>query len=602
VSGQRVVALLSSIIIITILPLTVHRGGAGSGDGPAPRLIGDGLRHVHGADGGAGPVAEPQYPKAPPGPDPLSAVKLQPQLPPDPETSPDKLAELAIKFLLKGPAGTPFTIHDRYNIRFTSTHGIPAKLRSDFLRSWAFWSNNLHLVSAPIHARPVPDSRGLLWWFFLDEYNWNSTVWSRVADRSPFFVEGVDVSPANAQQLRGLLGIEQNPHTFALQAILRLDWLFIDSSDETRSATYTDLLYAPFQVGATHWESKMVTMQHAGGDFAYPDHTGRVAKAVAPGTYNVELKFKRTAKAAKKFPVSSKDIDKVFGSDLEEGFVRDSARKAGIDPAQGAVVAHGTSIVAVNNRLVASTPNFGQLLGRRHETFDTDTSSGQTDYTESRNKNVVFKFGELFWRLPGGGYAYALQNAQFQVQAKADADIVRNTAAIAHGFARVTVFNPGTCPDCHYTGVIVPENHLATLQKAGVRVNFLDRREALTDAGFFFSDLRESLEDEQRSYARFIAKTSGFDPAKNTAVAMKFRQWYTNNVTVEQAAREAGVTVDYFKQIVIDGIRRSDIPGITNRTPLAQLHSLAVGLSVSRDSWDASGYRTFNLLQRSVKK
>jgi hypothetical protein len=520
--------------------------------------------------------------------------KGQPILPDDRTyTIPEKVG-WAIKFLEKFP--------DPRDIRMVDISAIPQKTRSTYLRTLAFWINNLHLEPSVTHLRPVPDSNYLLWWFYLEEFGWNADTWERVADREPYYREPW-VPPPQAQVVRSRLGTRQTS-AFSLQLIVRADWLYRDSVDQTRSDTYTDLLFAKFQGGSQgvdSWREETVLVKHPGGDYLYPDDTRRIIKGVEPGDYTVHLKFRVKAgsqKAAVKFPKNLDDIDKVFGIDLIDQFIA----RSGIDPSQGAVVDEGASLVARQNRLLLTKQSPVKLGAKTHRTFDVTVTAGDRDFTEKRNKNFTFDFNEIFWTTPAGAQAMALADAKKNLLAKGDSDIVHNTNEFTRRLPRATVVNPISCVDCHEKGLIVPNNHLADLRKAGIKVNFLDKRAALADEAFFFSDYEQQLKNDQDSYITFIKKTSGFEPAQNSRHVVEFAKWYDSQVSIDQAAVELGTTVDMLKLILIDGLKHPILPDVVVKTPKARLNGLATGIPIPRPIWEATAFQECALLLKAAGK
>jgi hypothetical protein len=162
------------------------------------------------------------------------------------------------------------------------------------------------------------------------------------------------------------------------------------------------------------------------------------------------------------------------------------------------------------------------------------------------------------------------------------------------------VVNPGSCYDCHSKAVIIPENHLAKLRADGVKVNFLDKRAALADSAFFYSDYEQQLKNDQAQHVRFVAKTSGFDPEENSKMVVAFGKFYDRPLDATQAARELGVPVDLLLTVLIDGIK--DDKGIVRHTPRARLNHLATGGTIPRSVWEFSAFQEASLLLKAAGK
>ena len=437
--------------------------------------------------------------------------------------------------------------YDVSQVRILDASAIPAKWRSDWLRVLDFTFNSSTLEPEVSHFQAVPNSHGLLWFFFLDQFGLDRGTWERVSGREPFYVEPL-VLPDQAAAVRSLLGTRQLPR-LNVQLIVRADWLFRDLSDLTRSNTYTDFLFAPYNKGSG------------------------------------------------KIPRNLDDWDDVFGAKA----VNDFLRRSGFDSRQGAVVEDGTSIVASQNRLIIQTAIPTRLNGKKSQTLDVLQTAGNGDFTETRNRNFQFDFSELFYTLPNGGRAAALANNKGKLLAKADSDIAVNRLA-AGQHARFTVYAPGSCVLCHPSGVNIPHNALADLRASGVKINFLRKQDAIADSAFFFSDLEKQMKNDQGLYADFVARTSGFAPAENSKQYGLFTAWYDQKLDAAQAARELGVDRDVLLELLVDGFRKASAPGISLASPKARLHQLATGSTIPRSVWEFSAYNEIGLLLRAAGK
>ncbi len=445
-----------------------------------------------------------------------------------------------------------------YKTRFISFHGTPRKAREDRLKTWNFWVNNLHFKSAPEFVQEVPKSNGL-YWFYLEDFAWNAAAWKAVSERTPYFAEGVDVFPDAAQGLRDRMGLKQNTTTFQIEGIIRADWLFRDSVESDRSATYFDLLFAKERFGGQRDE----VIYHPGGDYTWPD--GSISRNVAPGQYTVKKGEN------KDFPKNEAEWTKAFGINDVAKFLKDNK----INAKHGAIVDKDKSVVARNNRILEAlrTP-FGSFW----KTFDVNVTAGRRDFAETLIFDFDFDAGELISNLPGGGQAYLLTLKNGTIVNVAD-----NKVAIDRSDSRdVRVRTPGSCVICHESGIINPQNLVVDLLKKGIDVKFKDKQKA-NDVRGFFLDWEEELLADQKRYVKLISRTSGWEPGIN---ATKFKEWrdaYDAAVDSNQAALECGVPTDIFKVVMA-------------KSPRVRLNQLVQGDPIPRDTWEATEYKNAMLL------
>lgn len=467
--------------------------------------------------------------------------------------SPDTHARAAAAFL--SDSNKSVKQEDKPFIRFLSWYNYSGhpELETD-LKIQRFWINMLHFESDVEFPKEVPNTQGLLWWIDIRDYGWNREAWQAVALREPYFIEPM-VNSGPADFLRKVIGSEQGK-TFHAEAIVRGDWFLRESSDLNRSAAYFDLLFAKqrFPGGREEAPAKPKVGARRGPP-------GRVVSPVAS-------KVKTAAKFVD-FPKTEDDVEKVLGVDLIRAFIKTSK----INLQHGAVVEGAekeTSIVARQNRLIERTAG---PIGWYYKTFDVKETAGKRDFAETLNKDFEFDAGEILYELPAGGQGGLLVNAQRAVLPLADNAFATDTSNVR---LDVRVIDYTSCAVCHETGIIKPKNLIDEMLHSGVDIKFKNKRDA-RDARAFFTAWERTLENDQKTFAGFIKKTSGFAPGENSLNWKASRDRYDAPVDASKAAAELGITLEECLKVA----RRS----VKSRTI-----NLVQGISMPRRTWEKDAY------------
>lgn len=474
---------------------------------------------------------------------------------PNTPVSPDNHARLAAWFL--SDENKSVKQDDKPFIRFLSWYNLADSpdLAND-LRIEREWINSLHFESDVEFPKEVPNSNRLLYWIDIRDYGWNREAWQAVALREPYFIEPM-VNSGPADFLRKVIGSEQDPKTFHAEAIVRGDWFFRETIELDRSPSYYDLLFAK-QRHPTGDKQGGGTFYHRGG---FSKQLNRVATA---GRYR-----KQVAAKFVDFPKTEQDVEKVLGVDLVRKFIKDTR----INLQHGAVVEggeKGTSIVARQNRLIERTAG---PIGYFYKTFDVKETSGRRDFAETLNKDFEFDAGEDLFRLPAGGQAGLLVNAQGAVLDVADNRFATDSSDVRLD-ARVR--NYGSCAVCHESGLIAPKNLIDEMLQAGVDIKFKNKRDA-RDARAFFTAWEKTLEQDQQSYAAFLKRTSGFTPAENSRHLKAMRDAYDAPVDAAKAATELGITLE-------------ECLKVARRSVKSRVINLVQGISMPRRTWEKDSY------------
>lgn len=518
--------------------------------------------------------------------------------------SPTSHTRLAAQHLAAQP------VSEQPYLRYISLLAVPEKQLDSFRRVFSWWVNNLSFEPAVSIPRDVEGSDGRLLVVDLRDYRWNAAAWQAVGERDYLFQEPW-IPHADAERLRKAMGITLSDEAvkngrFPVVGIVWGPQLFRDTIETDRVPSYYDLLFAQQRFGGeeatTETRTETRIIDHPGGDFAYPDDSGRVNKNVKSGRYEVELRFqKRGAKRAKfvDFPKDEDDWNKAFGIDKTAQFTKETR----INLDFGAVVEGGRdnpkagSIVALQNRLLVFTPT---VLGLATKTFDVKETSGERDFAQQlifqdgkfrRGDSVkaVSDAGELLAPLPNGGQAGFLINGEGKRIEVADARFANDTSDKR---LNIGVRTPGSCVACHApaNGINMPRNLVEDMLKDGVDIRFSDR-DQYNRFKSFFRGWEKRTKATTETYADLIAATTkGPNPKEvpwtGARVSKEFaeaRDLYDNMVSPAVAAAEFGVTLAEFKAICL-------------KSPRARLSELGRGRSIPRRTWESGVAKEAGLL------
>lgn len=519
-------------------------------------------------------------------------------------------------------AGRP----DAGYLRYVSWHGmvVPPQDQQRFLTLASYLLNCTHFASAPVRWREVPGSGGLVWWFDLREPGWTPGAWQAVARRDNLFTD-VTVPAVLSERMRARRGLTQDKATLSCEVMVWGPGLLRDLMETDRNGTYYDLLFSgqrfpassvgtvapqvrPVVEGVPQFRTERRTVHHAGGDYVYPDDSGRVSKNVPAGTYFVDLQFKvaplvgpvvegdpqpRDTPPAKNFPATIDDWDKVFA--VKPGLIGAHAFGTPVGRAKGALVAGSTepgsqrSVIARSNRWVEQ--DIGQF-GWDARTYDVAKAAGKRNFlqqsAELAGKRVkpTFDAGELLATLPAGGIAMLLTDGAGKRLELTDPRVTMpgppfrgaphlNFGAVRNGFI--------DCYRCHLQtdGVISAGDVLRPLflgDAPPLKLEFDDPAHAVQFRGFL-----EGLSDREVGYRvphrQLIQRVTGWygrpwTGAEVVAAIEDFVAYYDGPVTAYRGGAEFGVSEDRARGLLRQSIEAS---------PAA----LAAGFPVPRSVWDA---------------
>lgn len=435
--------------------------------------------------------------------------------------------------------------HDRQFIKFLTFMAYPEDVRDDAVLVTSFWLHSLTGVPdkelggnsgyyAPIAFR-IKLPNGLysmiykqrvkgsqtLYWIDIRDYNWTETAWEKVSVAEPHVRKPV-VSEEVYDAIRLLSG----------NAVVRADWFLANTGDVTKQADF---------------------------DSAAPS----LNKCMNEPFYYVLLY------ANAKIPRNANEFRDIWGVNLQ--------RINDLQQARGCIVDREKSVVSRNARELARAP----LDGSYHwESSDFKHNRGKNDPIEflsverdKKGKAVHVNIGRK-----SDAHEYISKNLQdlqvyFLSDGKedrvefADPTIVRDTS---DRLGDIRVRTPRSCVVCHPQGINIPSDALRDYLNDGVDlvIGTYEYRQAVKQ--FYLTDLGALIQDDQVKYARGVVQTNGLLPEENSRKFQKIMDWYDKGVSLEQAARECGVSVDEFKERVgraakgrLDRLVKSEDPTYT---------------------------------------
>lgn len=486
-------------------------------------------------------------------------------------------AEMAVGFL------EGLQPSERQYIRFLSFYNYDVEsILTRRVKSQRFWVNNIHFEQATAFPYVVNNSDKRLYWIDLREFGWSAEDWQLVARREPYFREPMD--SATAILLRKYIGVDQDPKTLHLEAIVRADWFFRETFESDRSSSYYDLLYSKFHKRTTtpgETYDEIVTPATKDSYQTFRGADGRLYQQLVKGKPAVTRRVTKSAGARVRFPKNEADFERVFGVDKFREFFKELK----IDTRHGAVV-EGTeksvSIVARQNRLVERIQT---ITSEYYKTFDVKETTGKRDFAETLHKDFEFDAGEILAGLPGGGMAALLVDNKGTIVETADNRFATDTSDLKYD-ARVRT--PGSCFICHEQKYIKPKNLVEDLLKSGIDIKFKDKRKAIEARGFFL-DWVDKLENEQARFEKFIARTSGFRAGENALALKTWRDEYDAPVTRAVAAKEVGLPENIFRLV-------------GSKSTKARILMLVQGDTIPRRTWEVDGYYEMVKLIDASKK
>jgi hypothetical protein len=436
-----------------------------------------------------------------------------------------------------------FNKGDAPYIRFLSSYSLPENKREAAALTTSFLLHSLVGVSHDPNAvaggyyplaKMVDDPNGrkfvplrlvngskTLWWIDLREFNFTEEAWEKVSVLDPYFTQ-----PLIQEAESGLLRI------IAGNAVVSMPWFIFHASDSNHEI-----------------------------------NAGRNTKI-----YNTLLY------ANAKEPKTIDEFRKLWGlPDI------DKSRQLGNE---FSTLVTKSKNVALHNRLL-----FGYIteLGWYYQSYDVLTEEGNRDYVESipefKGKPPAkgnFDAGEAFASNQVKMQIYALYDQNENIVDFADARAVRHLNDV---LGNSVVRTPHSCFDCHSNGPLVSENTLKEFVQSRMSLYTIDKADSLRIERSMLSDkFEENIEDHQNAFTRALKKINGLSPDENAKNYLDVVSTYDNPLTLEDVARECGVTQEVVKKAAERGLQ-----DFNNRVPGRLDLLLKTGEGIPRNIFDSPG-------------
>ena len=208
---------------------------------------------------------------------------------------------------------------------------------------------------------------------------------------------------------------------------------------------------------------------------------------------------------------------------------------------RGAVVDTGKSGVSRHNR---------RILGARTETgyYWSTQDSKVLDYVENifeEKKDA----GEIISSHRNGLQVYLLVNANDE-----RVDFADNALVIDHSDpSDVRVRTAKSCIICHSGGINPVEDEIQNLIINGIKL-YADKETELRIKQFYLRDLNKQITADNLLYEEAVRLCNDLDGNDNMLVYRAIYDWYISEVTLEQAAREFGLSIEELKKGAVETV------------------------------------------------
>lgn len=480
----------------------------------------------------------------------------------------------------------------------------------------------------------VPGSQGRLYYLRLSDYALNAGAWEAIVNRSPFFREP-EVEHRHAEFLRRALGTAGDKD-FSIGFAVYGPWLVRDAAETHKSPTYYDIQFAERRyvpITNVRWEdakpagkeeekpkrtrkaSKII--DHPGGDLVYP--SGKVVRNVEAGRYRMEYdeeipeekkeeskeEFVPPRKGVPRFkfvdfPKTEAELLEATGADVAIKQIEAIVKNGVIFPNQfgslknrnevdrGAIIAHSQSGVSFRNRFVWVFPI---ISGKFWKTFDVKDGSGKRNIV-NQLFNFVYDASEVIWNNPNGSQGYMLFDGKGNRVEFADPEVVKDEPTAYRPYIRT----PESCHNCHDQGINVPNNIIAKITlDARSRIDIKSREQDYKDIlrkrldTFFLTTLGRDIKHGQEIYTDFIKRSTNYTTLEQGKQYRMVLKKYRQDVTLEVAARERGMS-------------KAEFLNIARFSPNYDLNAVVKWTPVPRETWDGESYREHVLLEDALKK
>lgn len=473
----------------------------------------------------------------------------------------------SLEYVVERVAEHLATIHEskRPRIRYFDMSELPQARLPEATAALFFWVNSTSsdvLVSRP---QPVPNSGNRLFWVDLRNLRWTATAWEAVAAEDPFFRE--PLIPSDSPALAYIRSV-----TGSSSIVLKSAWWCYYASDtslflkgnETKAdnAFYYTLLYSE-NIGKVKRKVRK--------EISAKDKDGKTIRKT------VEEEVEEEVRGA--VPQNVKEFERFWGIN-DKLLIR-------FPTDQGAVVDEADSIVSLHNRILRRRRT---ELGAYWQSYDVFRSVGEQDFIETlpRPPKIKHDASEHILQDGKGAQIYFLAAGDGARLEFGDPRVVRDTISGGPPIVRVGA----SCAACHVNGIIPMKNEAKTIKDSGLKLVPLDEDFERSRRQFYDGDLDRLVTIDQGEYAVFIKAANGLLPQENASQFGQARAAYAAPLSLQQAARECGASVQEF----------SDAISLGTKGRLGRL--LTDGRPVPRSSWDFGLFQEAYMLllhHRSLK-
>ncbi len=397
--------------------------------------------------------------------------------------------------------------------RWLSTYAIPVEKRPEFLKVLAFLCNSLSRSADLVPPRVVTPTLVAV---DLGDYDWDTSVWEKLADTDPWFhvrllTDGYETeeygywyNAAGQKVTQGTAG--------AVWKTLRTERVKKKDAGKTPA-------HAPWL--PTREIAELALRTGSGCPIVRADwfvyQTGQSLDR-SPGYYD----FLGLGKA-------EKDFQALVGADVK------AAQRVKREVA--ATIAR--SGVTLNNR---SMERFQAITGPYYRTQDFKTSQDKQNTLRLLDGDTEPPKGdasEQYGTLPNGLFAFWLQNGKGERQDAAPDFIASDS--VETGVDR-RVRSGVSCIRCHSEGIRPIDDWMRRVYRGAIGLGSPDYEKAKRLRQLYLSDLAGQIKRDQRDYAETLLKCNGLTPAANAkAFANAWDAYGARDLSPADLARELGV-------------------------------------------------------------
>jgi hypothetical protein len=536
--------------------------------------------------------------------------------------------------MVKKPTHLPYTCYFSFGVF------DPVDLPT-FKRGFNAWVNHLNASRGYVPFYEVPDTGGTLWAFNTNDCaNWTRNAFTVAGNRDYLYTE-INIGHRDAEALRLLTGVQQDPKTLAVVRVINAYQFFRDTFETDRAETYNDILYgkerhpdddtlfqliprtdqiAPpkepvkqFWPGNKPWRDGKLYPN--GFEYISFEENERYQKELK--AYQESVKAVRADavpvplqnnKGNKKFPETGLEFERRWGAEIKA----DDIKRFLIDPRFGGI-AKGSendpkagSFVRLNDAAIRIVKT---QFGWSARTFDVFENTGDRDHFARLEQvalgNAKADGGEILASLPNGAQTGMLVNADDKVVTIANSKLAQIRNQKIDKFTDVRTF--GSCLICHGPngGFIAFQEAVNESIKKGLQGKEIDN-ELARQVRDFFTRWEDDVKGLQAPYLRFIAETTatkddpkGWTPATLINELKRFRDKYDLPVTLETAARELGVTKRDLKTFLLN--LSPDEKGRIRESVRNRINQLATEQEIPRRAWEVDVVKEVGILLNAAK-